>query len=77
MRPSWTKDQGSGNHDKEMYVKLIKDETFHVGQMYVEVPCETYVCLGCGGKEFKVGYGDLFTAIKCVKCLWEVEVHEG
>lgn len=57
------------------YQKLITctdDDTFHIGQCYENVAAKTIQCVGCDGKEFNVGEGKYFTAIRCVKCKWEM-----
>lgn len=58
---------------------LKEDETikFHVGQSYTKDTAKAIACSICGGNEFNVGQGDFFTAIKCVKCQWEMCIHEG
>lgn len=38
---------------------------------------KTIYCKICGGKEFYVGQGSYFTALKCKKCNWEACVHDG
>ena len=38
---------------------------------------DTIYCRICGGKNFYVGSGSYFTALKCIKCKWEVCVHDG
>jgi len=63
------------------YEDLVKndeqDETFHIGQCYEEEAAATLVCVKCDGKVFNVGQGSYFTAIRCVKCEWEVCIHDG
>lgn len=62
---------------REDFVDEKNDGIFHVGQSYQKEVAKTLYCKHCGGNDFKVGVGDYFTAIKCVKCLWEVCVHDG
>ena len=50
------------------------DGSWHIGY---DDPLKTIVCKRCGGKEFSVGVGSHFTGIGCVKCLWELCIHEG
>jgi DNA-directed RNA polymerase subunit RPC12/RpoP len=42
------------------------------GQKALEVECRY-----CGGREFNVGRGKYYTAIRCVECGYEICVHEG
>jgi hypothetical protein len=59
------------------YVCYVNDDEFVIGQSYEEKPAQRMECLHCGGKQFIVGQGSYFTAIKCPTCLWEVSIHEG
>lgn len=34
-------------------------------------------CKLCGGVEFHVAQREYFTAVRCVKCKWEMRIHEG
>ena len=56
-----------------------QDDLFHVGQSYDKEAAETVYCNRCGGNQFHVGNtpGSYQTVIKCVKCLWEEEIHSG
>ena len=73
-------------NDNDMYdfdfnkkvLELKEDNLFHIGQKY-SVPrlAKTYYCKICGGKNFNVGDDSCWTGIKCVKCGYEVCVHEG
>lgn len=66
--------------DSESDFYLLKtDDTikFHVGQSYTKNTAKTLACSICGGTEFNVGQDDFFTAIKCVKCQWEMCIHDG
>lgn len=60
------------------YVRAVpEDDTFHIGQRYTGVAAETIACKACGGRQFEVGRGEYYTAIRCPKCEWEVCIHEG
>lgn len=62
----------------EVLDRVPAEETvFHIGQCYEFKPADTLKCKRCGGLEFNVGKASCFTAIKCIKCLWELCVHEG
>ena len=82
MEDSYTLEKGSfsfygdGCAD-EFFEKLENNSTFHVGQVYEEVPAKKLICSKCGNSEFNVGQGSFFTAIKCVTCKWERCIHEG
>lgn len=55
-----------------------KDGLFHNLVSDNEVDkLDTIYCRICGGKEFYVGSGSYFTALKCIKCKWEACVHDG
>ncbi len=62
---------------QEHYLKEKEEIEFNIGQSYEETPARTLICKYCGGEEFKVGQGDYFTAIKCIKCEYEVCIHDG
>ena len=53
------------------------DTTFHIGQSYEKEAATTAQCAICGSKEFNVGCGDYYTAIRCPTCGWERLIHEG
>jgi len=55
----------------------VDDGTWHIGQGYEAETVESLVCKKCGSKEFNVGKGNYYTAIRCVNCKWELCVHEG
>ena len=55
----------------------VEDRTFHIGQDYENEAVTTAQCAICGSKEFNVGCGDYYTAIRCPKCGWERMIHEG
>jgi len=59
------------------FASMNEDALFHIGQSYEEKVVDTLYCKKCGGKDFNVGVGSYYTAIKCVSCQWEVCVHEG
>lgn len=61
----------------EDYLDTKEDGTFNIGQPYEKKPAETLFCKHCGADEFKVGQGSYFTAVKCVKCEYEICVHDG
>ena len=61
----------------EEFVVAKKDGLFHIGQSYKEEVADTVFCKHCGGKEFNVGTGDYFTAIRCVTCHYEICIHDG
>jgi hypothetical protein len=52
-------------------------QPFHIGQSYEDAPAVQQECCRCGGTEFHLGRGSYYTAIRCVTCLWEFNVHEG
>lgn len=55
----------------------VPDSLFHLERWKDEGPLKTFQCRKCQGREFFVGTGIYFTAVKCVKCLYEVGVHDG
>ena len=61
----------------DVFVKLEDDKTFKIGQCYEDQAATTIACKKCGSHEFNVGQGSYFTAIKCVKCDWQICIHEG
>ena len=65
-----------GEYGDDLYLK-VHDETLHIGQSYEDEAAKVIQCRICGGQEFNVGQGDCFTAIRCIKCQWEVSIHEG
>lgn len=67
---SWKADDDFVNFNKE-------DNTFHIGQSYEKKAVTSLECKSCGGKEFNVGSGHCYTAIRCPNCKWEVLLHEG
>jgi hypothetical protein len=55
----------------------IDDETFHIGQCYEDDAARVLRCTKCKSREFNVGQGSYFTAIRCVNCHWEACIHDG
>lgn len=70
-------DKDCGWTEDNIYLEIEDDETFHIGQCYELEAAKTLECSQCGGRDFNVGKGSYFTAIRCVKCKWEVCVHDG
>ena len=62
---------------EEEFINTKEDDLFHIGQSYESKVASTVYCKHCGGKEFNVGIGSYFTAIRCIKCEWEVCIHDG
>jgi ribosomal protein L37E len=60
----------------EKTIEKKVDGKFHVGSMGQD-PAKSIVCRKCGSTQFNVGQGSYFTAIKCVKCEWEICIHDG
>ena len=63
--------------NQEDFVKETDEDMFHIGQSYENGAAKTLECVKCGSKEFNVGSGNYFTAIRCVKCEWEYCIHDG
>jgi hypothetical protein len=61
----------------EELTTLVADDTFHIGQCYDSCAAKIVECSRCRGREFNVGQGKYFTAIRCVKCAWECCIHDG
>jgi len=59
------------------YLEEKKEIEFNIGQCYEEEPAKTLVCKHCGSDQFKVAQGSHFTAVKCIKCEYEVCIHDG
>lgn len=54
------------------------ERLFQITQSYEpNKPLKTTYCKLCGGRKFYVGQGSYLTAIKCVKCKWELDIHNG
>ena len=66
---------GRRSYDDPYYE--VDDGTWHIGQCWGGATVNSLQCKKCGGKEFHVGGGDLYTAVRCVACRWEVSVHNG
>jgi len=62
--------------DNKVY-ELKEDKLFNIGISDEDPPAKTTYCKKCGGNEFNVGKATYWTGIKCVKCGWEICVHEG
>lgn len=84
MKNTYTKDKGCFNLYNSIsdeyadFVEEEKDSTlFHIGQSYSQTPIKKLSCKICGSDSFNVGVGDHFTGIRCVKCEWEVCIHDG
>ena len=81
--PSWINGEPSDHTydfmwNKNNLIKCIEDDdTFHIGPFTKNEAAKTVECVSCGGREFNVGSGHYFTAIRCVKCQWEICFHEG
>lgn len=58
-------------------IKEVDEDEFEIGQSYEKTPAKKIKCRKCGSKEFIVGVGNYFTAIKCPKCKWEMCIHDG
>lgn len=61
---------------QEKLINTRDDGVFHIGQSYDIQPAQTVVCCLCAGSTFYVGLGSYYTAIKCITCDWELNVHE-
>lgn len=69
-------DDGEPGIEPNKLIKITED-TFHIGQSYEERPAKIVECAKCGGREFNVAQGSYYTAIRCIKCQWEVCIHDG
>lgn len=74
---SWTPKDGYVECYGEDFYNEIDDDTFHIGQSYMDTNVNKYVCKTCNGDKFYFGQKEYFSAIKCVTCGWETCVHEG
>ena len=63
-------------YDNGEHYKKSDDEVFLLESRHDD-PVKVLECKSCGGRDFHVGRGLYFTAIRCVKCNWEEAVHEG
>ncbi len=71
--------QFDGKEPFNLINKLIKDSNepaFHIHD-FRNAPAKATQCGLCGGTHFHVGTAAYYTAIKCVKCEWELCIHEG
>ncbi len=75
MESFWSKDGKEPVY--ETTVSELEDGLFHCGQIYEDTPAKTLQCKLCGSKEFNVGTGNYFTAIKCKNCEYELCIHDG
>jgi len=57
--------------------KVEQRNDFHIKNYDDSLPPETVICLKCNSDTFMVGRDMYYTAIKCVKCGWELPIHEG
>ena len=78
----WPRAWINGKPHKDINVEKLarsvdEDDTFHLGQCYENTAAKTVECAKCGSREFNVGSGSYFTAIRCPKCGWEVCFHDG
>lgn len=71
---SWPVDSTEIDEDK-LIREIEEDETFHIGQVYEDVAATTLECAKCGSRQFNVGMGSYFTAIRCPNCGWELCIH--
>lgn len=62
---------------KESFINEKQDNLFHLSQSYEKKIVDTIYCKHCGGKDFNVGVGDYYTAIRCINCEWEMCIHKG
>ena len=72
--------EGEEQHDSveiDLVIKEVEDGLFHIGDYGDELPASTVVCLVCGGNTFNVGRACYYTAIRCTKCEYEIEIDSG
>ena len=65
---------GVGYFEGELY-DLVDDGTFHIGDD--KEVAQTVVCRRCRGRDFNVGKGGYYSAIRCLACGWEACIHDG
>jgi hypothetical protein len=68
------------NYKEPQYTSVIREsraDEFEIGQCYEDIPAKRLECKKCKSKQFIVGVGSYYTAIKCPKCLWEKNIHNG
>jgi len=73
---SYKKPEGYNSYTNPIIKPSTEDE-FHIGQCYEEEPASRLECKVCGSKQFIVGQGSYYTALKCPTCLWEICIHDG
>ncbi len=59
------------------FIYESEDDEFSIGQCYDSDPAKRLECTKCGSKQFVVGQGSYYTAIKCPNCKWEYCIHAG
>lgn len=73
----------AGEVDEELFdvsslIECKEDNLFNINSFEDDKkPAGTIYCKSCGGKEFNVGSGVYFTAIRCVTCEFEICIHDG
>ncbi len=70
-----TQEQLDAIDELEDITETKEDGLFHSGTS--GKVCKTLYCKKCGGTEFHVGQGFYRTQVKCVKCQYEVCIHDG
>jgi len=53
-----------------------EDDPFYVGNEPNDI-VKSLQCVKCNGLEFNVATADFITVIRCIKCRYEVGIHEG
>lgn len=61
---------------QEHFVNETTDR-FHIGQSYEDTLDVVLECKFCGGLDFRIAQGSCHTAISCVKCEYEICIHDG
>lgn len=61
----------------EFVVEKKQRDDFHLVSDENETRCATIVCRLCGDDQFIVGQKEYYTALKCVRCNYELGIHEG
>lgn len=62
---------------EEDYIYSKEKGDFILRQIYEDNPVRTIICKHCKSDRFIVGQGHCYTAIKCVNCGYELNIHEG
>jgi hypothetical protein len=70
-------DFGDYEYIPDLLTEKVEDNTFHLGQLYEDDAAKLIYCKKCKSREFNVGQGSYFTAIRCVNCHWEICIHDG